>query len=220
MPPFAASNPQTTACAESPNHDCYQFTVTGLPPITGGYSFGITAVNDANSSVRPPATRRRRRRARRPTQGMPSNPRIPARRSRHARRRRRRVTGIQYVIPSGNGGVFGAQGNFTFSGTNTTFCGGSPCIGGSGNPNTAAGAVNLGSFFGYDFRHPILEIITWDFSTFTPVRKRPRPRSWCTTRRPGPASPTSCQSARTRATRSHRHRPREIRSPDPPASRR
>ncbi len=49
LPLFAASNPHTTACAESVNHDCYQFTVTGLPPITGGYSFGIAALNDVGT---------------------------------------------------------------------------------------------------------------------------------------------------------------------------
>ncbi len=164
LPLFAASNPHTTACAESPNHDCYQLTVTGLPPITGGYSFGIAALNDVgtgDTATAQATTSADARNAVVPTNtsqtltscttASPTSP-----------------TCIQYVIPSGNGGVFGAQGNFTFTNANTTFCGGVACIGGNGQPNTAAGAVNLGSFFGYtDFKHPILEIITWDFSTFT-----------------------------------------------------
>ncbi len=33
--------------------------------------------------------------------------------------------------------------------------------------------MNLGSFFGYtDFKRPILEIITWDFSTFTSAEEQ------------------------------------------------
>ena len=215
LPLFAASNPHTTACAESANHDCYQLTVSGLPPITGGYSFGISALNDvgtgdtATAQATPSADARNAVVPTNTGQTLTScttaSPTSP--------------TCIQYVIPSGNGGVFGAQGNFTF--TNTTFCGGAPCIGGHGNPNTAAGAVNLGSFFGYnDFKHPILEIITWDFSTFTAAEEKSPTSILVYYQKAGASQSASLPKCTNQSYALTPAQARAIRSPDPPASRR
>jgi hypothetical protein len=66
-------------------------------------------------------------------------------------------TCVQYVVPSGTGGVFGAQGGASV-GLPTSFCNGA-CIG-------STGAQNLGALAGYDDRtKPLVEIINWDSTT-------------------------------------------------------
>ena len=66
-------------------------------------------------------------------------------------------TCVQYQIPSGVGGVFGAAGGPPCR-LPSNFCGG-PCV-----PNT--GAQITGSLDGYnDPTQPLVEVITWDSST-------------------------------------------------------
>jgi hypothetical protein len=161
--------PHTSFCGSVNFSDCYQLTVSGLQndSTTGPYTFNVVAVNtvgnsdpgtalatpsvNAKNAVIPTNTSQTLTTC---TTASPTSP-----------------TCLQYVIPSGSGGVFGAQGNFNLT---TGFCGGSNCSSPTGQPaNTKNGGVNLGSLAGYlNFKQPILEIITWDFSTFTAFQEQ------------------------------------------------
>jgi hypothetical protein len=125
------------------------FNVTGLTNNTT-YSFDVQALNAvglsdastatakpntlASATIIPPATARTLTTC---TTATPANP-----------------VCIQYIVPSGGGGVAGVQGDFPLS---NTFCGGFAC---NGN-----GALDLVSPTGFtDVRHPIVEIVTWDLA--------------------------------------------------------
>jgi hypothetical protein len=96
-------------------------------------------------------------------------------------------TCVSYSIPSGAGGVFGAQGNvpltnFTcpLSTTNTCFAG--------------TGAFSIGALTGYAYTNPLVESVTWDYSTIPTCDKKPKPNPCIATSPvcPNNSTSTSC----------------------------
>lgn len=143
--------PHTSFCGNVGFSDCYQLTVSGLQndSTTGPYTFSVVAVNAVGNSDPGTATATPSVNAKNAavptntaqtlttcTTATPTNP-----------------VCVQYIIPSGTGGVFGAQGNVALT---ANLCGGA-CFG--------TGAQALASLTGYnDPTHPLQELITFDSS--------------------------------------------------------
>ena len=146
-------NSPQVLCPNGVSTDCYRFNVTPLTNDTS-YTFAVQAQNDV---------------------GYSDASQVPATPSANAASRivssstttvfstctvatSTQPTCVQYQIPNGVGGVFGAAGGPIVQ-VPSDFCGGTACA-----PNT--GAQITGSLDGYnDPTHPLVEVITWDSST-------------------------------------------------------
>ena len=165
-----ASAPQVL-CPNGTATDCYRINIT---PLVNGtqYTVDVQAQNavglsDVNDGVNPPAETKVT-----PSVNASASIVAPAQTSSLttcAVATPTSPTCVQYIIPSGTGGVFGSLGNLTLgaSGFPANLCGGSPCIGQGGTANNLlAGAQNLGALSGYNDRKvPLKEIVTWDATT-------------------------------------------------------
>jgi hypothetical protein len=156
--------PATTgACGNIAANDCYQYSISGLTnDLPGGYTFKVSALNAAGTgdpaafvatpSINAVATT------------------VPTGTSKTlttcTTATQTTQTCVQYVIPSGGGGVFGAQGKVSL----TNFV-----CGTFGSCFAATGAQNLGALSGYDDpTKPLVMIINWDSTTIpTTFTKKP-----------------------------------------------
>jgi uncharacterized repeat protein (TIGR01451 family) len=148
----------TSFCGNVGANDCYQLIVSGLKNDSGAYQFDVVAQNAVGGSD--PGT-------------ALATPSVDAQNAAVAAGTAKTLTTcttattahpvcVQYIIPSGVGGVFGAQGNV---GLTSNLCGGiTACFG--------SGSQALASLAGYNDRtHPLLEIITFDAGQIPPIYK-------------------------------------------------
>jgi hypothetical protein len=165
LPPVTFNANPSSACGAVAASNCYQVTVTGLAndSQTGPYTFGIQARNAVGPSDFASTTATPSANATNASVGTntattlttctTATPLLP------------NGTGhpvcVVYSIPSGAGGVFGADGLINVP-IPAGLCGANTCI-----PNT--GAQELGGLTGYNDRtHPLQETITWDSSLIDP----------------------------------------------------
>ncbi len=156
--------PATTgACGNIGANDCYRYSISGLNnDLLGGYTFKVSALNAAGTgdpakfvatpSVNAVATAV-------PTGTSTTLTTCTTATLDHP-------TCVQYIVPSGNGGVFGVQGHVDL----TSFV-----CGTFGSCISTTGAQNLGALAGYDQpSKPLVMIIRWDSSTIpTTLSKKP-----------------------------------------------
>jgi len=146
-----ASAPHTSFCGNIQAQDCYQLPISGLVNDQGAYQFNVVAVNPVGNSD--PGTTSATPSVNAKNASIPTNTATTLTTCTTATPTN--PVCVQYAIPSGAGGVFGAQGNFT--GLTPTLCGGLPCFG--------QGSQALASLQGYNDRtHPLSITITYDSS--------------------------------------------------------
>jgi uncharacterized repeat protein (TIGR01451 family) len=148
-------NSPQVLCPNGVSTDCYRFNVTPLTNDTS-YTFAVQAQNDVGYSdaIQVPATPSANAASRIVTSSTTTVF------STCTTATSTQQTCVQYQIPSGVGGVFGAAGGDIVQPlVPPGFCGQGDCA-----QNT--GAQITGSLDGYnDPTHPLVEVITWDSST-------------------------------------------------------
>jgi uncharacterized repeat protein (TIGR01451 family) len=155
--PFTA--PHTTPCGNVKFQDCYQATIGSLKPDAGAYTFKIYAVNVVGDSDPGIASATPSKNAQNTTLAINTGTSLTTCKTATLSS----PVCVVYTIPSGAGGVFGAQGNLAANLLGANVCGG-PC--------TGFGSQILASLFGYnDPTHPLQVTITFDSSEIPAVYK-------------------------------------------------
>jgi uncharacterized repeat protein (TIGR01451 family) len=147
-------------CPNGVNTDCYRLNISPLTNNTN-YTIAVQAQNsvglsDVHDGVNPDASATARPSVNASAAIVPTN--TTSTLSTCTTATPQQPTCVQYLIPSGTGGVFGALGGPAVALPNG-FCGGAPCV-----SNT--GSQNFGSLAGYnDPKKPLVLDIKWDAST-------------------------------------------------------
>jgi uncharacterized repeat protein (TIGR01451 family) len=154
-----ASAPQVL-CPNGVNTDCYRLNIS---PLTNNTNYTITVqaqnsvgLSDVHDGVNPDASATARPSVNASAAIVQTNTTTTL--STCTTATPQQPTCVQYLIPSGTGGVFGALGGPAVALPNG-FCGGTPCV-------TNTGSQNIGSLAGYnDPKKPLVLDIKWDAST-------------------------------------------------------
>jgi hypothetical protein len=155
-PPPVPANAPRVVCPNGTSTDCYRLNITGLTnDRPAAYRFDVQAHNAVGTSDIGTATTTATPSSNATAQIVPNATAQTLTTCTTATSTQ--PTCVKYLIPSGNGGVFGAQGNVSLA---NFVCGT------FGSCFSTTGAQNLGALAGYNDRtKPLVEIINWDSTT-------------------------------------------------------